>query len=221
MKQYTIQQGDTLLRIAKQFGLSGSKALYMHPSNAAFRQLRPDPNLIYPGDRINIPESQSSVYFGLPDRRHVFVHSGSGAAEKELLRFALKDSDGQLMSGLRATLVTGGQSRKATVSEDGVLEFDLTECAESEGELQVFTAEGSADPSHRFNIQFAHLDPIDTISGIQARCNNLGYDCGTVDDLLGDATRRGIRAFQTAHGLINDGEPGPKTQARLEEAYGC
>lgn len=221
MQRYTIQQGDTLLRIAKQFGLGCSKALYMHPSNAEFRQLRPDPNLVYPGDQITIPDDKPSLFSGLPDRRHVFVYSESGAPEKELLRLALKDSDGQSVSGLRATLMLGDQSLEAIVSEEGILEIDLTDTPEQEGELQVFTTEASADPSHRFQLQFAHLDPIDTISGIQSRCNNLGFDCGTVDESLGENTRRGVRAFQSAQGLTVDGEPGPKTQASLQKAYGC
>ncbi len=221
MKQYTIQQGDTLLRIAKQFGLSGSKALYMHPSNAAFRQLRPDPNLIFPGDQINIPDSQPSAFSGLPDRRHVFVHSESGGPEKETLRLDLKDSDGQSLSGVRATFSAGGQTLESTVSNDGILEFDLTECTETEGELQIFTSVESAAPSHRFQLQFAHLDPIDTISGIQARCNNLGFACGAVDGTYGEATSQGVKAFQAAHGLAVDGDPGPKTKARLQKAYGC
>lgn len=221
MKQYIIQQGDTLLKIAKQFGMSSSKALYMHSSNAEFRKLRPDPNLIFPGDQITIPDDETSVFSGLPDRRHVFVYSESGASEKEWLRLAMKDSDGQNVSGIRATLVTSGQSLEAIVSEEGILEIDLTDTDEQEGELQVFTTEASADPSHRFQLQFAHLDPIDTISGIQSRCNNLGFDCGTVDGLLGENTHRGVRAFQSAQGLTDDGKPGPKTQASLQKAYGC
>lgn len=221
MKQYIIQQGDTLLKIAKQFGMSSSKALYMHSSNADFRKLRPDPNLIFPGDQITIPDDKTSVFSGLPDRRHVFVYSESGASEKEWLRLAMKDSDGQSVSGIRATLVTSGQSLESIESEEGVLEFDLTNIREWQGELQIFSAEESTEPSHRFQLQFAHLDPIDTISGIQARCNNLGFDCGTVDGHLGENTRCGVRAFQVAQGLTDDGEPGPKTQASLQKAYGC
>ncbi len=220
MKQYTIQQGDTLLKIAKQFGMSSSKALYMHSSNAEFRQLRPDPNLIFPGDQITIPDDKPSVFSGLPDRRHVFVYSESGAPEKELLRLALKDSDGRSVSGIRATLMMSDQSLGPIESEEGVLEFDLTDIRERQGELQVLTEE-STEPSHLFQLQFAHLDPIDTISGIQARCNNLGFDCGTVDGHFGEKTRRGVRAFQVAQGLTDDGEPGPKTQASLQKAYGC
>ena len=52
--EYTVQQGDTLFRIAKAHGFSRSSCVYDHASNAEFRKLRPNPNIIYPGDVINV-----------------------------------------------------------------------------------------------------------------------------------------------------------------------
>ena len=47
-KTYVVQKGDTLFFIAKRFGVSLDALIHANP------QIR-DPNLIYPGDVINIP----------------------------------------------------------------------------------------------------------------------------------------------------------------------
>lgn len=53
---YTIRPGDTLSKIASSHGFNDYRHIYNHPSNANFRAKRPNPNLIYPGDVIVIPD---------------------------------------------------------------------------------------------------------------------------------------------------------------------
>jgi hypothetical protein len=52
---YTVQKGDWLDKIARNHGFGSWRDLYHHPENAAFRAKRPDPNKIFPGDRLVIP----------------------------------------------------------------------------------------------------------------------------------------------------------------------
>lgn len=52
---YMIQSGDTLSKIAKEAGIPDWKTIYNDPQNADFRKKRPDPDKIYPGDKIWIP----------------------------------------------------------------------------------------------------------------------------------------------------------------------
>ncbi len=56
-KEYVVAKGDWLDKIARNHGLASWKDIYYHPKNAGFRKLRPDPNLIYPGDKVWVPES--------------------------------------------------------------------------------------------------------------------------------------------------------------------
>jgi N-acetylmuramoyl-L-alanine amidase len=70
-------------------------------------------------------------------------------------------------------------------------------------------------------LELGHLDPVDELSGVQARCNLLGHDCGVVDGIMGSNTRQGIKAFQTHNSLEVDGIAGPLTQQALQKAYGC
>lgn len=58
---YTIQAGDTLVRIAAKFGLDSWKTIYNAPENAAFRTKRPNPDKIFPGDVVMIPGRSGPV----------------------------------------------------------------------------------------------------------------------------------------------------------------
>jgi len=51
---HKIQKGETLSGIGARWGTSWTK-IYQHPSNAEFRKKRPNPNIIRPGDNVNIP----------------------------------------------------------------------------------------------------------------------------------------------------------------------
>jgi peptidoglycan hydrolase-like protein with peptidoglycan-binding domain len=74
---------------------------------------------------------------------------------------------------------------------------------------------------YTWSLQIGFLDPIDELSGVQARLNNLGFDSGEVDGLNGPRTRAAVKSFQKKHGLVVDGIAGPKTKAQLKRVYGC
>lgn len=212
MATHTIEQGETLLRIARRYGLGRVAALYDHPCNEAFRALRPNPDLVYPGDRIVIPSPDDRPgKVGVTNRQNVFLKT----AARETLRLRLKGGQGK-----RAVLTVNGQTLESTVDDRGLLEFELPVHAEATAELALYLSEPEGEPSHQWTVKLAYLDPIDTLSGIQARCNSLGFDCGIVDGVMGPQTRQGVKRFQASAGLSEDGEPGPKTQQKLEEHYG-
>lgn len=52
---------------------------------------------------------------------------------------------------------------------------------------------------------------ITDIAKLQAKLNELGYDIGGADGIMGPATREGIRRFQAENGLVADGFPSPTT----------
>ncbi|MHC4399783.1 MAG: LysM peptidoglycan-binding domain-containing protein [Planctomycetota bacterium] len=85
---YVVRRGDTLTRIARDHGFDSWRTIYNHPDNAAFRRQRPNPDLIYPGDRIVIPDVVTAVTatgatripaFGNPDIIHFVTPKGAGA----------------------------------------------------------------------------------------------------------------------------------------------
>lgn len=61
-KTHTVAQGETLTRIAKKHKFASWKTLYESPDNADFRALRKDPNIIYPGDQLIIPDKEPRFF---------------------------------------------------------------------------------------------------------------------------------------------------------------
>lgn len=55
-KPYTIRPGDTLSHIAAREGFSSWRDIYYHPDNSGFRAKRPNPDRIFPGDVLMIPD---------------------------------------------------------------------------------------------------------------------------------------------------------------------
>ena len=50
---------------------------------------------------------------------------------------------------------------------------------------------------------------------VQQRLNEMGYNAGAVDGVLGPHTRRALRKFQSDRGLRANGDPDPATTAAL------
>lgn len=213
---YVVQQGDTLLRIAKAHGLSNAAEIYDHPENDAFRTLRPNPDLIYPGDEIVLPAKNENPFNAAMDVEHEFVVSQPA----ELCKFTLLDEDDEPYVGKRAVLRVGDQSVEQILGEDGQIGISLQGLDETTGEIELYVHEDLDEEPLKFTVSLAYMDPVDTLSGVQARCNNLGFDCGVVDGVMGRKTREGISGFQSEYGLSVDGVPGPQTQQRLAEVYG-
>ena len=184
-QQHTVAQGETLLRIAKQYGYQTSKALYNHPSNAEFKALRPDPNLIYPGDKITIPPKKEKF---IPLRTNS-INSFVVQNKKEYFRLQIIHEDGDDITGKRIVITIGSQTIDTVLPSDGLIEVELNDNDSLTGQVDLYLKEDQSSPSESFTAQVGHLDPIDTLSGVQARCNLLGFDCGSVDGINGAKTK--------------------------------
>lgn len=54
---------------------------------------------------------------------------------------------------------------------------------------------------------------------LQTKLNDVGFNVGKVDGILGSITKQGVINFQQAHSLVGDGIVGPLTVKSLNEAY--
>ena len=66
-------------------------------------------------------------------------------------------------------------------------------------------------------LRLGDLDPCDQATGIQQRLNNLGFDCGSEDGEIGDASKEAIKTFQEAYKLDVTGEADDATKNKLKE----
>jgi len=61
MATYVVKPGDNLTKIARKFGIASWRDLYNDPQNAAFKRKRPNPNIIFPGDTLYVPDTGKGV----------------------------------------------------------------------------------------------------------------------------------------------------------------
>ncbi|MBB1369130.1 peptidoglycan-binding protein, partial [Pseudoalteromonas sp. SR44-5] len=140
--------------------------------------------------------------------------------EKEYFRLQIIHEDGDDITGKRIVLNIGSQTIDTVLPSDGLVEVELNENDTLTAQVDLYLKEDQSSPSESFTAQVGHLDPIDTLSGVQARCNLLGFDCGTVDGVNGAKTKAGVRDFQYEHDLEVDGIAGKKTKAKLQQVFG-
>src|SRR5436190_13024735 len=79
---HKVEQGECLSSVAKKYGFANWRTIYQHPQNAEFREKRPNPNIIYPGDLIFIPDPELKEKSVQTEKRHELKTNGP----KTLLR---------------------------------------------------------------------------------------------------------------------------------------
>lgn len=213
---YTVKQGDCLSSIAHTFGFADWRTIYNDPNNAEFRNVRPNPNVIYPGDIIYIPDKSVKNENRPTDKKHAFVVK----LPKTWLRIVIRNGQQLPAVGCKYRLeIDSIPYPDSVLNGDGMLAVKIPADAKS-GVLTVWF-DDAASVGHTWSLQLGYLDPVEKMTGIQARLNNLGYSCGAVDGIIGPLTRASLRSFQEDHGLKVDGIPGPITQGKLKERHGC
>lgn len=173
---HIVKSGECLSSIAAKAGFRRWQTIYEDPDNEEFRQLRPNPNIIFPGDRLVIPAiAREQVQLGTGRTHRLRVPS-----QLTQLRVELFDGSVGAMLDARYELRISGSSDIIEGELDGgQLRTDIPAAARS-AHLIVF-AHDSGRPIAEFMLHLGHLDPHDTLSGMQARLTALGYDCGAID----------------------------------------
>jgi putative peptidoglycan binding protein len=212
---YTVEQGDHLSKIAKDNGFTDYAIIWDHPKNADLKKQRQNPNVLYPGDQVFIPDMEQKQESGSTDKRHSFT-----VDKKSLkLRLVLEDIYEKPIAGAQCALLVDGQVYQLTTDSHGKLEQEIPLDAK-EGVL-VIRGDQTPFQNEVIPIKIGHLDPLEEISGQVARLNNLGYFAGETDGSDTEAFESAVEEFQCDHGLKVDGICGPKTQAKLKEVHGC
>lgn len=220
---YTVQQGDYLSKIAKEHGFADYLVLWNHPENATLKKERENPNVLYPGDRIFIPDKEEKELSVSTDAKHSFKVK----RQPLMLRLIVEDMYEKPLSNTECELRIGGKNFSLTTNGQGKIELQI-----SGGETEAFLI--LRDPNTPLNgnvipIKIGNLNPVTKVSGQKARLNNLGYFAGTPqekDDQKEKAKEEltflsAVEEFQCDHGLVVDGKCGPNTQVKLKQIHGC
>jgi hypothetical protein len=205
---YVVERGDCISSIALEHGHFWKK-LWNHPNNAELKQVRKNPNVLLPGDQVFVPELEPKEESCATEQTHKFVRKGEPSKIKLVLM-----SGGQPRKEQEYTLEIDGKLKNGKTGPDGSVEFVIPGNARS-GKITV------GPDSEEFPLELGGVDPIEELSGVQARLNNMGYDCGGADGEMTGETGESIRRFQKDNGLKESGEVDDQTRARLKEVHGC
>lgn len=214
LKVHIVEQGECLSSIAGKYGFQDYRAIYDHADNADFKRQRPNPNLIYPGDEIVIPQAPPEKFVCKTGQLNRFVVK----RPERKLSLKLFDAAGEPVAGADYELSVGGDPdpRRGRTSDEGEIEeliaFDATSAKLVIGEMTLAFKVGDLNPM---------LEVKDEgVSGIQARLANLGYFWGSADGEFGEDTEAAICHFQEDHGMEVDGLITDELRAKLAEVHG-
>ena len=211
MAKHTVKDGDCMLSIAAKHGFSWKK-LWDDAGNAKLKAKRKYPTVLKPGDVVRIPDRKPKEGDRPTDADHRFRRKATPAK----LRLRLLHR-GKPMANTDCVLTidgTAGGFVSSSTDGDGRIEISVPPTV-GKVTLQV----GDSDEEHVLKLGW--LDPVDSVSGLQARLNSLGFDCGKVDDDMGKNTRNGMNRFQGKRKtLTKTRNPDKATQDELEKSYG-
>jgi hypothetical protein len=212
MPYHTVKPGDTLIGLAAKHGLKDWTVIANAPENAELKKVRPDPGMLKAGDKVFIPNREMRHEPSATDAKHTFKVS----KPKAWLRVVVHDADGAPIASKPFQLtVAGTVVKKGDLPADGLLEVPVPVDA-VEGRLTVWLTESQTET---WDLRIGHMEPLDELSGVQARLNNLGFDCGDPTGVMNDKTAAAIRAFQQRVGLEVTGTVDDALKKKLKSYY--
>jgi hypothetical protein len=188
MAPYVIRQGDYLAKLASKFGFDAD-AVWTDDKNTALKELRKDPNILFPGDVLYIPDATNDVATPTSLKTGTSNDFTSSPPTVPITHkflnpcFASQPYIVHELPDLTGLTTDGGGT--ATFSVPVTLETITL----------VFTATGQT-----FVYDIGALDPIQTASGVFQRLQSLGFIDPSVTFNPGDPSQLGlvksaVRAF--------------------------
>jgi len=207
---HTCEKGDSMPKIAAEYGFSDYRTIWELPENAELRDCRRNPNVLAAGDQVVIPDKQDKVVRAATGAKHSYTLKGKATH----LRLKLLDFAGAPLKQTQVQITVDGKTSTVTTDDNGLLDQVVPPGAPS--------AMLTADALGTLEVQIGHLDPVEQRSGLLARLYNLGYVPGTDDvDIDDEALQFGIELFQADAKLPIDGRDTASVEAKLKEIHGC
>jgi N-acetylmuramoyl-L-alanine amidase len=207
---HTVAQGEHLSGIAQKYGFRTYEIIWNHANNASLKKKRVNPNVLFPGDVLFIPDKAQKTCSVPTAAVHVFKVK----APKLKLSLVVRDRAGKPMPNTDCELEIEGAKYKLKTNANGAVEKPISATAAT-GTLRVPGIDMESP------VKIGHLDPVEEDSGLAGRLQNLGYYRGDLDKLDEDELASAVQEFQCDFGLTVDGIVGPQTTAKLKEIHGC
>ncbi|MBE9551795.1 MAG: peptidoglycan-binding protein [Proteobacteria bacterium] len=239
MPDYVVRQGDSIVSIAYINGLSVDK-IWDHPNNARLRETRDNPNILYAGDVLYIPDKEQKEEPLATEQRYRFRKRSNSA----MLRFRVlmdeinkesQDREGASSNSRDSESATtedaqGNEPRadipyvlevegnliSGTIGDDGLIECAIPSDAKK-GQVILFPG---SQRELVYPLEIGHLNPPAELSGIKQRLRNLGFYSGDCSDEPDDELKSALRQFQEKHDLPVTGEADDQTLNTLSDEHG-
>lgn len=205
---HRVGQGDCIESIALDTGHFWD-TLWTHPDNASLRNSRKLPNLLFPGDIVNIPDIRPKKESVDSEKKHRFRRKGVPSR----LNIQLKKV-GKPRAHEAYRLEIDGQLIHGETDAEGWIRQPIAPNARN-GRLFL------KDGGEVHELELGGLDPVASISGQRSRLENLGYACTETDGQAGSGVHDAIRNFQRNNDLEVTGECNQATHDMLVVRHGC
>jgi hypothetical protein len=210
MQPYVIRQGDYLARLAHEIGFDADE-VWNHESNRELRALRPNPQVLAPGDVLRVPDrprTALSINAG-------GTHRYRGHVPRVGVRVVLQDG-GRPLADEPYVVEGAGAPIEGRSDGQGLVRFEVP--------MHVREVLLPLPGRHVvLPVRVGYLDPVSDASGVRQRLRQLGYggQLGHGGEAGGhEGDRRAIAAFQSAHDLPVTGEADDATRAALARTHG-
>ncbi|MFO0619267.1 MAG: peptidoglycan-binding domain-containing protein [Polyangiaceae bacterium] len=207
MPPYVIKQGDYLTKIAHELAFDPD-AVWNDDKNAALRARRPNRDILYPGDILEIPDAEpnsAGVQQGTSNEY-------TAGVPKVKISVVLEGPEGPLAN--EPFTIVGLAETSGTTDGNGEVNVEIPV------DVKEFTIT-LTQQEYAYTILVGHLDPPTEDSGIRQRLTNLGIYRRASPSEDGGALRAAIREFQRQHSLPITGIVDDATREAIVAAHGA
>ncbi len=208
---HRVVDGESVESIAANCGLN-TNDIWNLSENKALRDLRKDPDILSPGDKLAVPATKPLEFRRPTGQTHDLVVT----VPKSKLRLQLK-LRGQPRANLPCLLFVDGQQIPLTTDGEGKLETTIS--AKAKKARLVVDPKGKQPVTYQLLLRGIH--PTSVATGWQGRLHNLGYPVDVDGEATGAMSQAALSLFQEKQKLTPNGTADDDTKAKLEELHGC
>ena len=227
--EYVVKQDDTLSAIAKKHKTTAKK-IWNHSKNSKLKETRESMDVLLKGDKLWIPPpEQKDEGLKLESVNTLYVDEEHGDIKIVFLKY------GKPRKGLQYTpyFEESGISNICSALDADAMALHEVDHDEKTGKISLEPEKDSEIDIEEYSLRIGWLDPLDYLSGVQARLRNLGYFFDVhkwfpfessrkpySEDEADLLTKNAIAVFQVENGIEPTGEYNEETKNKLREVHG-
>lgn len=213
--EHVIQRGECAAKLAARYG-HNPKTVWDHSKNSTLREERKSLYVLHDDDRLHIPAPRLRWNAAQIKQRYYLRRLGL----LETTRIQFLDHEKKARSGLEYLF--------HAETEDGQVLPDKTGRTDSGGFIvqpisplttRIDVTLKTGTDVEKYELDVGHLDEVETTRGLQARLNNLGFDCGPEDGVHRAEMEEAVRRFQTENNLPVTGDANSDVLVLLKDLH--